>query len=328
MKPLPAEAEVVVIGAGVAGAATASFLRERGVRPLLLERFRSPGHESSGRSAGMIRQHSHDPVTEALLGEGATWHRSEGADHFTPSGSLLIGLGDEDVSSFVPWARGGARHFADDGLCDAEALLLRFLGGQTIRWEVVVSAIESEGDHLRVDTDRGSVRASVVVNAAGAWAGQLGRLPLEPRRRHLFRTAETPPGGCEPFVWDVDEGFYFRPWDGGLLACACDEEVRDPGDNREHADARQWLVDKARRLQPPIAELKLIDSWAGQRSFAPDGRFILGWDPRMRGLFHVAGLGGHGITASPAVGRRAADAILAGPASADPSAPLSPARLL
>ena len=35
MKPLPAEAEVVIVGAGVAGAATASFLRERGLRPLV-----------------------------------------------------------------------------------------------------------------------------------------------------------------------------------------------------------------------------------------------------------------------------------------------------
>lgn len=328
MKPLPAEAEVVIVGAGVAGAATASFLRERGLRPLLLERFRSPGHESSGRSAGMIRRHSSDPVTADLLEEGADWHRSEGADHFTESGSFLIGLGEEDITPVVPWARGTGRHFPTDGLCDAEALLLRYLGGQTIRWETLVSAIEPEGDRLRVDTDHGSVRAPVVVNAAGAWAGELGRLPLEPRRRHLFRTAETPPGRCEPFVWDVLEGFYFRPWDGGLLACACDEEAREPGDNREHPDARTWLREKASRLQPAIAELTVIDSWAGQRSFAPDSRFILGWDPRVRGLFHVAGLGGHGITASPAVGRRAADAILAGPDAANASDPLSPSRLL
>ena len=328
MKPLPAEAEVVVIGAGVAGAATAASLRERGLRPLLIERFRSPGHESSGRSAGMIRQHSGDAVTAALLEEGAAWHRSEGADHFTPSGSLLIGLGEEDVSEVVPWARGRGRHFESDGLCDAEALLLRYLGGQTIHWDLAVSAIESEGDRLRVDTDRGAVRASVVVNAGGAWAGELGSLPLEPRRRHLFRTAEAPPGGCEPFVWDVDAGFYFRPWEAGLLVCACDEEAGKPGDNREDPQAEGWLLAKARELQPAIADLRLIDSWAGQRTFAPDGRFVIGWDPRVRGLFHVAGLGGHGITASPAVGRRAAEGILAGPAAADPGAPLSPARLL
>jgi D-arginine dehydrogenase len=84
------------------------------------------------------------------------------------------------------------------------------------------------------------------------------------------------------------------------------------------------------RLQPGLALGPLRCAWAGQRTFALDGRFVVGWDPRCRGLFWVAALGGHGVTTSPSVGRLAADLLVAGPGT--PASPiaraLSPARLL
>ena len=41
-----------------------------------------------------------------------------------------------------------------------------------------------------------------------------------------------------------------------------------------------------------------------------DGRFIIGWDPKVENFFWVAGLGGHGMTTSAAVGELAADLLL------------------
>ena len=48
------------------------------------------------------------------------------------------------------------------------------------------------------------------------------------------------------------------------------------------------------------------------RTFAPDELFVVGADPRLNGLFWVAGLGGHGITCAPAVGSIAAEWITEG----------------
>ena len=49
---------------------------------------------------------------------------------------------------------------------------------------------------------------------------------------------------------------------------------------------------------------------SGLRTMAPDGRFVVGEDPRLKGFFWVAGLGGHGVTASFSVGDLASDLIL------------------
>ncbi len=51
--------------------------------------------------------------------------------------------------------------------------------------------------------------------------------------------------------------------------------------------------------------------WAGLRSFAPDGDFVIGWDPRRPGFFWLAGQGGYGIQTS-AGASAAACALLLG----------------
>ena len=63
------------------------------------------------------------------------------------------------------------------------------------------------------------------------------------------------------------------------------------------------------------------------RTLTRDGRFVVGPDPDLEGLFWVAGLGGHGMTCGPEVGRIAA-ARLCGESSGDPMVEsLDPARL-
>ncbi|MFC1707674.1 hypothetical protein ACFL59_12805, partial [Planctomycetota bacterium] len=49
-----------------------------------------------------------------------------------------------------------------------------------------------------------------------------------------------------------------------------------------------------------------------------DRSFVVGWDPIMEGFFWVAGLGGHGVTTSAAVGALARDLLLAGPGAQHP----------
>ncbi|HEX2261759.1 MAG TPA: hypothetical protein VHJ56_08985, partial [Candidatus Binatia bacterium] len=61
-------------------------------------------------------------------------------------------------------------------------------------------------------------------------------------------------------------------------------------------------------------------------TLSADGRFIIGWDPKVAGFFCVAGLGGHGVTTSSSVGELAADLILGGPDQT--SDPFSPGRFV
>ena len=64
------------------------------------------------------------------------------------------------------------------------------------------------------------------------------------------------------------------------------------------------------RPETEISNVPIMRSWAGLRTLTPDGRFVIGWDPKVDGFFWVAGLGGHGVTTSSAVGALAAKLIL------------------
>lgn len=176
--------------------------------------------------------------------------------------------------------------------------------------------------------------AEIVVNAAGAWcdviAGLAGASPLGlvPKRRTVFMVSA--PDGSErwPMTVDADHTFYFKP-DGPQLLCSpADETPTEP------CDARPEEVDIALAIER-INEITTLgirsvrSSWAGLRSFVPDGGMVIGFDGETHGFFWLAGQGGTGIQTAPAAGALAAD-LAAGTAprsGLDPE-PFSPGRFL
>jgi D-arginine dehydrogenase len=169
------------------------------------------------------------------------------------------------------------------------------------------------------------------VNASGAWANIIAemagarKMPLRPCRRHLYVSG--PLSWVDkswPFVWDVTHDIYFRPEGEGLLLCACDQTEVSPGDPPLDPSVKELLAEKIERYIPALSGVSISSGWAGLRTLSADGRFVIGWDPKVEGFFWVAGLGGHGVTTSSAVGALAADLILAGPGKS--SEPFRPAR--
>jgi glycine/D-amino acid oxidase-like deaminating enzyme len=76
---------------------------------------------------------------------------------------------------------------------------------------------------------------------------------------------------------------------------------------------QEMLAEKIQDYIPALGDVSISRGWAGFRTLTPDGRFVIGWDGTVEGLFWAAGLGGHGMTTSAAVGRLAADLLLSGP---------------
>ncbi len=349
--------QYVIIGAGFAGAATAYHLSRRGVKEItILEQEKVAGVHSSGRNASMVRQVVSDPAIAALTREGASFLRSLPPDwpvpvSFQGNGSLLLGSGegwkrllrDAEIAREAgieaePWSREKAKEHvpvlreADfdgaiwcptDGVVDIHALLSGYLKaaaslGAQVRYGSSVQGIEvRDGRVDGVRTDDGTISAETVINAAGPWAGVVGKMAgavevvLRPCRRHLFVSAPLPwvdPGW--PFVWDDAHGIYFRPDMGGLLLCPCDQDEMSPGIPPTDETIAESLAEKIKRHFPGIADIAIRKSWAGLRTLSSDGRFVIGWDPKVRGFFWVAGLGGHGVTTSSAVGALAASLIL------------------
>ena len=302
------DVDILIVGAGLAGAATAHHLARKTRRSLLVvEREAVPGVHSSGRNAAIVRERPEDVALAGMMREGAAALRDGRLAAFDRRGLMLLGLGESEVATYCPPARGRGAWYPDDGTVDVAGLLRCYLAGLAVRYDTGVLGWTSSGDRLRVETTRGEIVCRWLVNAAGPWAGHLGDLPLTPMNRHLFVTAPLDWVDARwPTVWDCGRGLYFRPESGGLLLCACDESAAAPGDYGEAVCVLDDLAQKVATLQPGLGSLSIARSWVGQRTFAPDRRFVIGFDPRDARVFHVAGLGGHGVTASYAVGRLAA----------------------
>ncbi len=317
----PEACSIVIVGAGLAGAATAYHLKLAGVQGVvLLEKEAVPGVHASGRNAAMLRERMDDGALQALATESCAVLRAGRLAAFQPTGSLLIGepVGGAvpaaervAVSARLPRARGEGRFHAEDGIVDVAALLQSYLHGQDVRYGVTLASFEAGPTGVALQTSAGPLQARQLVNATGAWAGALGDLPLTPYNRHLFVSAvDTSIDRHWPFLWDLAGGYYLRPESGGWLLCACDERSAAPGDYTQDPCVLEDLGRKLRRYQPDLGDLRIARQWVGQRTFAADRRPVIGEDPRQPGVFHVAGLGGHGVTLSWAVGRCAADALL------------------
>ncbi len=258
-----------------------------------------------------------------------------------PPGLELREVDADGVRGLAPHygaATAGGLFSPGEGRIDIHELLLGYArgaraGGVAIETGAEVVDLEvGGGAPLTLLLESGEqIEADTVVIAAGGWAGRLGakagsRVALRPTRRHLLSTVPDPAIDARaPIVWTLGDAFYARPESGGLLICVCDEEDVDPDRCVVDLGVREDAARKVARHLPSHAGARVASTWAAMRTFARDRRFLVGPDPDVAGLFWVAGLGGHGMVASAAVGRLAAD-LLRGDTSDPLAAAFDPAR--
>lgn len=355
------KADVLIVGAGFAGAATAFHLsRVFEGRILLVDKEPRAGVHASGKNASLVLQ----PSSDRLVAELISRSREVYSQLFDPStfrqqGSLLLGrteeleavrhpewfesewLSPEEVRRRISLLAGhpfdAALWTPSDGVMDIQALLEFYLReaqlrNLEIRYGVQVKEAERSQGIFRVRTDQESIETPVLVNAAGAWAGQLGErcgaspLPLQSLKRHLFvLDCPQPIDPQWPFVWNFTRDFYFRPEAGGLLFSICDEEPAASLEPSIDPEATASLSDLIWDQLPALRDALQREVWACFRTRTTDPHCVIGWDPRLEGFFWVAALWGHGMSTSWEVGRLAAEALLAGEKIS--AGPFSPARL-
>lgn len=361
IQQLVVDADVVVIGAGIAGASVACEIAGR-CRVVLLERESQPGYHTTGRSAALFTETYGNAVMRALTRASKAFlqHPPAGfadAELLSPRGTLLVTASADlpklqqlaaDCSALVAnlalldgaAVRARVPCFAEDQVAggllepdamdiDVHALHRGYLRTLAARGGVLVTSAEvldlqRDGGRWRLTTTAGEFRADRVVNAAGAWAEEIGRLAgarpigLVPKRR----TAITfdPPAGVDvrrwPAVIDVNETWYIKPDAGRILASPADETPSLPCDAQPDEYDVAVLVDRLSR-STTLKVPRIHSKWAGLRSFVADKTIVAGFDPQVPGLFWLVGQGGYGIQTAPAMGRAAAALLLDGAVPAD-----------
>lgn len=357
--------DVIIIGAGVVGTSIAYHLAKCGCQDVVVLEKDYIGSGSTERCPGGIRQQFSTETNIRLSMESVKFfeHFEEETEHaadFRQHGYLMLAtskdeldtfrrdvdlqrklglkvylLSPPEIRDFVPGLNVedilGATFCPTDGYADPYSVVSGFASaakrlGVKVYEETEVTGIELTNDKVKgVLTTRGKFEAPIVVNAAGPYAGIVGRMvgldiPIHPSRRHIFITEPlfSRPNRLEslnqpklPMVVDFHNGFWFRREGPGLLF-----GMRNPDEPEGFSTSVDWhffadtLAQVACHRLPGLSDIGIMRAQAGLHSDTPDYMAILGETPMIHGLYLACGFSGHGFMHSPAVGRLMADLIL------------------
>ncbi len=185
-----------------------------------------------------------------------------------------------------------------------------------------------------VQTTDGPIAAEIVVNCAGQWARQVGRMvgvtvPLY-SCEHMYIVTEKMEGVPRdlPVMRDPDGYIYFKEEVGGLLMGGFEPEAKPwnkdviPDDFEfgmlpDDWDQFQILMDNALIRVPALEKAGIKTFMNGPESFTPDLNYILGEAPGVKGFFVGAGFNSMGIASSGGAGMALAEWIVAGEPTLD-----------
>ncbi|MGA9796277.1 MAG: FAD-binding oxidoreductase [Rhizomicrobium sp.] len=349
--------DILVIGGGMAGASIAAHLSER-ANVHVLDMEERLGYHSTGRSAALFSEAYGNATIRALTRASRSFLFSpppgfSSVPLVRPRPVLIIGDASQQTAldeyssretavervsvgkalSLCPILRpeGLIGGILDDSTADIEVhelhqgylRTLKQRGGR-VTTNASVTGLIRDTDGWVVETAQTKYRAAIVVNAAGAWAEEIGKLAqaLPIGLQPLKRTAALiePPEGLLsdgwPMILDAEERFYMKPDAGLLLLSPADETPAIPSDVQPDELDIAIAIDRVESATT-LQVRRVRSKWAGLRSFVGDRSPVVGYDPLQPGFFWLAALGGYGIQTAPAVSALAADLVLERSVSVD-----------
>ncbi len=335
--------DAIIVGAGVVGLSLGNELSKRGMRVHLVERG-EPGRESTHAAAGMLAYGDHEghhQLDSLKLASAKIY--PEFVREVEDASGMRVDFRREGTISF--FAAGGApacsfRELTSDALAALEPAVsyIAMSGGkpgrvvltpeETIDNRALAQALLKTARHRQIDvstgaeatslieqggraagvrTSRTGLRAPIVVNCAGAWAGQFApfSLPVVPRKGHALTVVTSNRSLLTHAVRGHD--VYLVPRSDGRIIIGA--TVEDAGyDKRVDPAAIQRLHQCAANLVPEIGELRMNEAWAGLRPATADTLPVLGpWG--LPGSFIATAHFRNGILLAPITARVMAQLI-------------------
>ena len=371
---LPSQARIVIVGGGIAGCSTAYHLSLMGERDVLLIEQGKLTCGTTWHAAGLVGQMRPNrnmtqmskygielySKLEAETGLATGWKQCgsvnvaatpERMQVLRKQASLARSFGVEvevidaqRAGDLYPLLRTDDLHgglwIPGDGKANPADLTMSLAKGARKRGVKIVEDLEvtgvltENGTVAGVRTAQGDVRCEVLVNCAGQWARQFGRLagvnvPLY-SAEHFYIVTDRIEGvhPMLPVMRDPDGFIYYKEEVGGLVMGGFEPQAKpwkiDPIPSTfqfqllgEDWDQFEVLMNNAihRTPCPETAKVKMLLN--GPESFTPDGNFILGEAPELRNFFVAAGFNSAGIANSGGAGRLMAEWIVGGEAPSD-----------
>ena len=349
--------DVAIIGAGVIGTSTARELSRYAIKIVVLEKDSDVAMGSSKANSGLVHAgYDPLPGTLKakynMLGQRMFDRLAKELDfHFKRNGALVIIRNELDLPSLEELrARGEANGLIDlrivhggelraiepnlhDDVC--AALMVPSAGivspyemtialaenaaqnGTEFMLNCQVEDISKEDDYFSIQTTRGSVKARIIVNAAGVYSDKINnmlsarKLTITPRRGEYCLLDKSEGTLVKHTIFQLPtkmgKGVLVTPTtDGNLLVGPTSENIADKDDVSTTKDGLAEVLAQGNNILRRMPTSKIITSFSGLRSSIEGDDFVVEEAPDVPGLINLCGIDSPGLTAAPAIGEEAA----------------------
>jgi sarcosine dehydrogenase len=374
MTGFPTQARVVIIGGGIIGTSTAYHLAKLGWKDVVLVERNKLTSGSTWHAAGLVGQLRSSANITQLLGESVKLYRTLEqetglATGWKMNGGLRLACNQErwtEVKRQATTARSfgldmhlltpseaqklwplmdvsdviGAAFLPTDGQANPTDITQSLAkgarnNGAKIFENTEVRTIEVVNGRVKsVDTSQGRIQCEYVVNCAGQWAAEVGKLagvnvPLV-SVEHQYMVTEPIEGVTSslPTLRDPDRLTYYKEEVGGLVMGGYESNPIAWAVNgfpqhfefqllQSNFDHFEPLMELALGRVPALQNAGIKSLINGPESFTPDGNFILGEAPEVANFFVGAGFNAFGIASGGGAGKVLAEWVVGGEAPYD-----------
>ena len=195
-----------------------------------------------------------------------------------------------------------------------------FTNGVEFRFDTQVTGLETSGDGFLIHTSKGTLKAKVVVNAAGVYADVIHnmvcakKIHITPRRGDYCLLDKTTGDFARQVIFPLPgkfgKGVLVSPTiHGNTIVGPTAIDIEDRGGTNTTAQGLDELITKAGSTVKDLPIRQVITSFAGLRAHEDGHEFIIGEAEDVKGFIDCAGIESPGLTSSPAIGKMVGDLI-------------------
>jgi 4-methylaminobutanoate oxidase (formaldehyde-forming) len=368
MVDIPTHAQVVIIGGGVGGCSIAYHLTLMGWKDVVILERHELTSGSTWHSAGLVGQMRSDANLTRMMHYSTDLYRklkqeTEQDTGWREVGGLRLASSPErmeDIKRLVGMAKSfgvpielispkeaydlfpimnmngvvGAAYTPNDGVIDPTGLTNALATGAKRRGARIFTDTNVEKINLKngrvsaVVTDQGVIETEVVVNAAGQWGAEVGKmvglsLPIVPMAHLYIITRPIEGVGHDfPTLRDPDLLVYWREEVGGLVTGGYERNPAPfgltgiPRDFKYKLLPPDWdrftpLMENSIKRVPVVETAEVIQLLNGPEGFTPDGEFLLG-PTSVKGFWVACAFCAHGLAGAGGIGKAMAEWIIDG----------------